>query len=152
MRRIEGSYTASVAAPALWAALSDPERLGEALPDVGLVEVHDESSFSASVRPASNLGITPLKLDLRIGERAEGERVRITGEGSSGEHRVSFDVELGLRPGGEGGCEVSWSAEVLAYGVLGSLTQRVLPMLLRDQVDIVLREAERQSKQMAGQA
>jgi carbon monoxide dehydrogenase subunit G len=149
MKQIEGSYRSGVGPQVLWAALSDPERLGEALPDVGLVEVHDAERFSASVRPSTNLGVTALALELRIAEQTEGERVRIVGDGSAGEHRVSFDVELRFAARDGGGSDVSWSAEVQAFGGLGSLTQRVLPMLLRDQVSIVLATAERQAGALA---
>lgn len=145
MMRVEGSYRAAVASDRLWAALSDPERLGGALPEVGAVDVVDADRFSAAVRPATNLGVTPLRLDVRIAERADGERVRIVGDGAGGEHRVAFDVELELSARGSDGCDVAWRAGVQAYGVLASLTQRVLPALLRDQVTLALRVAERQA-------
>jgi carbon monoxide dehydrogenase subunit G len=147
MSKVQGSYRSGAGAPGLWAALSDPERLGAALPDVREVEADGPDRFTAHVRPSTGLGATPMTLDVRIAERAEHERVRIVGDGAVGEHRVSFDVELTLRDdaAGDGGCEVAWSADVQAYGVLGSVTQRVLGMLLRDQVAIVLAEAERQA-------
>lgn len=149
MKQIEGSYRSSASPASLWGALSDPERLGEALPEVGFVDVHDADSFSANVRPSTNLGITALALDVRIAERSEGERVRILGDGVAGEHRVSFDVVLRLAAADAGRTEVTWSASVQAFGGLGSLTQRVLPMLLRDQVTIVLKAAEAQAEAVA---
>ncbi|HEY4278952.1 MAG TPA: SRPBCC domain-containing protein [Conexibacter sp.] len=146
MTTVQGSYRASAPSAALWTALSDPERLAAALPDVGVVDVQDADRFRARVRPSTGLGITPLLLDVRITERDEPTRVRISGDGAAGEHRVAFDVELTLRDDRDGpvasGCEVAWRAEVSAFGVLGSLTQRVLPMLLRDQVALVLAAAD----------
>jgi carbon monoxide dehydrogenase subunit G len=152
MMHVDGSYRAAVASEELWAALSDPVRLGEALPEVGAVDVVDADRFSASVRPATNLGVTPLRLDVHIAERAAGERVRIVGDGAGGEHRVAFDVELRLTPRGSDGCEVAWRAGVQAYGVLASLTQRVLPALLRDQVTLALRVAENHASNGSGDA
>lgn len=146
MMHVEGTHQSKAPAGALWGALSDPERLAAALPDVGLVEVESPERFSAYVRPSSALGITPLQLDVRILERAEPERVRIAGDGAAGEHRVSFDVTLRLTAADADGCSVAWAADVQAYGVLGSVTQRVLPMLLRDQVAIVLAAAEAQAQ------
>lgn len=144
IKHITGTHRAGVDASELWAALSDPERLGAALPDVRWVTADGPDAFRAGVRPSTNLGVTPLQLEVAITEREEGQRVRITGAGDGGEFRVSFDTELRLAPADEG-CEVTWSADVQAFGVLASLTQRVLPWLLRDQVTIVLRTAEEQA-------
>jgi 2-furoyl-CoA dehydrogenase large subunit len=144
--RVSGSHRAGVAAAVLWESLSDPERLGEALPEVGPVDVESPDRFSASVRPATNLGVTPLRLEVAITERDEPRRVRIVGAGVGGEHRVTFDLVLELAPV-DGGCTVDWSGEVQALGGLASLTQRVLPMLLRDQIGVVLRTAEDQSRE-----
>ncbi|HEY8583044.1 MAG TPA: SRPBCC family protein [Capillimicrobium sp.] len=144
MMRIESSYTSSAPADELWAALSDPERLGEALPGVTYVDVESPERFSATVRPATTVGITPLDLTVEVREREEGRRVRLVGDGAGGEHRVTFDVTLSLAPA-PAGCEVTWAAGVQAFGVLASLTQRILPAILRDQVTLVLRTAEEQS-------
>ena len=140
-----GTHRASVPTAEMWAALSDPERLGAALPDVRWVTAEGPDAFRAGVRPTTNVGVTPLELDVRIVERDEPRRVRITGTGDGGEFRVAFDTELTLDDIEGGGCVVSWSAEVQAFGVLASLTQRVLPWLLRDQITIVLRTAQEQA-------
>jgi carbon monoxide dehydrogenase subunit G len=148
MTQVEGSYRSAAPADALWDALSDPERLAAALPDVDSVEVESAERFSAYVRPRTGLGITPLQLDVRITELVEPASVRILGDGAAGEHRVSFDVRLVLGEGKtESSCTVFWTADVRAYGVLGSVTQRVLPMLLRDQVSLVLAAAEAQARE-----
>ena len=144
MTRIEGSYQAAAGRQALWEVLSDPERLGAALPGVALVEADGGDGFSARVRPATNVGVTPLDLEVRVLERDEGRAVRLTGDGAGGEHRVAFDVTLRLSEQ-DGGTQVDWDAAVQAFGGLASLSQRVLPALLRDQVAIALGEAERQA-------
>jgi carbon monoxide dehydrogenase subunit G len=145
MMQAQGVHRAGVDPAVLWGALSDPERLGEALPQVGPVEVESADAFAASVRPATGLGVTPLRLDVRIVEREEPRRVRIAGDGEGGEYRVAFDVTLELDAAADG-CEVRWDAQVQAFGVLASLTQRVLPMVLRDQISDVLRAAEAQTR------
>ncbi|MBA2517955.1 MAG: SRPBCC family protein [Solirubrobacterales bacterium] len=150
IKHINGTHRAAIAPEALWAALSDPERLGAALPDVRWVTADGPDVFRAGVRPSTNLGVTPLELDVRIAERDEPRRVRITGDGSGGEFRVAFDTELQLAGADDGACDVTWSAQVQAFGVLASLTQRVLPWLLRDQITLVLRTAEAQASQAAG--
>jgi carbon monoxide dehydrogenase subunit G len=146
MMHVKGSHRAGVAPAVLWDALRDPERLGEALPQAGPVEVMSADAFAATVRPATGLGVTPIRLDVRIAEREELRRVRIVGDGTGGEYRVAFDVTLVLDPEDDG-TRVSWEAGVQAFGVLASLTQRVLPMLLRDQIIDVLSAAEAQTKE-----
>ncbi len=144
-KHISGKHRAAVPPEVLWAALSDPERLGAALPDVRYVRVDGPDRFEAGVRPSTNLGATPLKLEVHIAEREEAERVRIAGTGDGGEFRVAFDVELRMRPDEDSGSEVLWTAEVQAFGAFASLTQRILPWLLRDQVTLVLEVAEDQA-------
>jgi carbon monoxide dehydrogenase subunit G len=137
---VSGRASVPVAAPALWAALSDPARLGAALPHVDGVDVHGDGRFSARARPRTGLGETPLRMDFEIVERREGEHVRIVGEGSAGENVVALAVDLDLAARGES-TEASWTADVKVRGVLASLVQRALPALVVEQVDAVLEAA-----------
>jgi carbon monoxide dehydrogenase subunit G len=75
---VSGRAVVLVAVPELWAALSDPARLGQALPHVDTVDVRDDGSFSAIARPRTGLGDTPLRM---IADQREGEHVRIVGSG-----------------------------------------------------------------------
>ena len=131
--------SSSVAAPreALWTVLSDPERLGEALPGVDHVEAEDARRFSAAVRATTALGETPLALDFEIVEERPGEYVRIDGSGRAGENLLALSVELSLAEAG-GGTDASWSADVRLRGVLASLLQRGLGSLFNEQVEAVL--------------
>jgi carbon monoxide dehydrogenase subunit G len=125
----------------LWAALSDPARLGEALPHVDVVDVRDDANFSATLRAETGLGQTPLRMDFEIADRRDGEHVRIVGSGEVGENKVWMSVELDLSAQDEGSA-ASWTADVRVRGVLGSLVQRNLPALVTDQVNGVLRVAQ----------
>src|SRR5262245_42939921 len=61
--KVSGTTAVPMAAADLWAALSDPARLGEALPHVDGVETHSADEFSAWARPRTGLGETPLRMD-----------------------------------------------------------------------------------------
>jgi carbon monoxide dehydrogenase subunit G len=130
-----------MAAADLWAALSDPARLGEALPHVDGVDTHSADEFSAWARPRTGLGETPLRMDFTVSDRREGEHVRIDGEGTAGENFVSLSVDLNLAANGDSS-EASWTADVYVRGVLASLVQRALPALLTEQVNEVLAAAQ----------
>jgi len=142
MMRIEGSRHVAAGVPALWAALSDPRRLGDALPDVEHVGVDGEDRFSVLLRPATGLGVTPLAMDFHVAERDEPRRVRITGAGRGAEHAVLVDVELSVSADGDG-AQVRWASDVRVLGVLASVGQRVLPGLVREQMALLLGAAER---------
>jgi carbon monoxide dehydrogenase subunit G len=139
---VSGTSTLSLAPADAWAALSDPARLGDAIPYVDGVDVGSDAAFSAVARPHTGLGDTPLRMDFEIADRREGEHVRILGSGLAGENYVELAVELDLSPD-DGGTRASWTADVHVRGVLASLLQRSLPGLVTDQVNAVLAAASR---------
>jgi carbon monoxide dehydrogenase subunit G len=140
---VSGRAVVPLAVPELWAALSDPARLGQALPHVDTVDVRDDGSFSAIARPRTGLGDTPLRMEFEIADRREGEHVRIVGAGLAGENTVSLNIELDLSSSNGGSSsEANWTADVRVGGVLASLVQRSLPALFTAQVNEVLAAAQ----------
>jgi hypothetical protein len=81
-------------------------------------------------------------MDFAVQDRREGEHVRITGTGRGGDHAVHLEVDVDLVPEGSGST-VRWAADVRVLGPLRSLGQRVIPGLVKGQVDGVLAAAER---------
>ena len=55
---VSGRSTVPMPVSELWAALSDPARLGDALPHVDTVDVRDDANFSATLRASTGLGQT----------------------------------------------------------------------------------------------
>jgi carbon monoxide dehydrogenase subunit G len=139
---VSGRSTVPMPVSELWAALSDPARLGDALPHVDTVDVRDDANFSATLRASTGLGQTPLRMDFEIADRREGEHVRIVGSGVAGENEVWMSVSLDLSAEGDGGSAAAWTADVRLRGVLSSLLQRNLPVLVADQIDGVLLVAQ----------
>jgi len=146
--RTGGSVQLDAPARSLWARLSDPRALEDALPSVDSVELLSADRFAARVQPATGLGTTPLHLEVTIADAREPEHVRLAGTGEGGEFATTFAVELDLSEHGNG-TEVRWSAEAHVDGVLSSLGQRVLPAILAAQVERVLRAAADQAAQPA---
>lgn len=133
-----GTTQLDVARANLWLRLSDPRTLEDVLPSIQSVERHDDDSFAVHIEPQTGLGSTPLHLEVAMLDRKENEHVRLQGSGRGGEYATSFEIEIDLDENA-GGTEVRWSAEASVDGVLGSLGQRVLPMILTSQVQQVLR-------------
>ena len=138
MSAVSGSSTVAAERELLWEVLSDPARLGAALPGVDDVSVEDSAHFSAVARPATALGETRLQMDFVIVEERRGEYVRIAGSGLAGENRIELDVELSLEDAAGGGTAARWRGEVTLRGVLGSLLQRGIGAIFNEQVEAVL--------------
>ena len=139
---VSGRSTVPMPPAELWAVLSDPARLGDALPHVDTVDVRDDANLSATVRVGTGLGQTPLRMEFEIADRREGEHVRIVGTGTAGENEVWMSVSLDLSSDDDGGSAASWNADVRIRGVLSSLLQRNLPAIVSDQIDGVLLVAQ----------
>jgi carbon monoxide dehydrogenase subunit G len=123
-----------------WSRLSDLERLGNALPAVQVVDVEQPDRFTAVFRPTTGLGSTPVTMVFDVAERSEPRRLRVIGTGGAGEYAIGLDAAFELVADGDA-TEVHWTLDTHLHGVLRSLTQRVLPELVRDQVAGVLAAA-----------
>jgi carbon monoxide dehydrogenase subunit G len=117
--------------------LSDVERLGHALPSVQAVNVESEDRFTAAFRPTTGLGATPVRMTFTVTDRQAPARLRVEGNGGATDSAVHLRCDLDLAPS-DGGTAVSWAVDAQVLGVLRSLTQRVLPSLVEDQVVEVL--------------
>jgi carbon monoxide dehydrogenase subunit G len=135
--KLEGSERLSAGRAEVWAKLSDPRSLGEALPAVESVEVDGTDEFTASFRPMTGLGATPMTVDFEVAERDEPSRLVVRGNGGGGEYAVGLTAAFELAEAGDG-TDVGWTLELHLHGVLRSLTQRVIEQLARQQVAAVL--------------
>ncbi|HEX4035985.1 MAG TPA: SRPBCC domain-containing protein [Solirubrobacteraceae bacterium] len=138
MSAVSGSSTVAAEREGLWDVLSDPARLGAALPGVEDVSVEDSTHFSAVAHPSTALGATRIQMDFEILEERRGEYVRIAGSGRAGENRVELNVELELTDAPGGGTAASWRGELMLRGVLRSLLQRGAGAIFNEQVEAVL--------------
>lgn len=120
----------------VWAKLSDPRALGEALPAVEDVAVSGEG-FEASFRPVTGIGATPMRMAFEVAEREELSRLVVSGSGGGGEYALWLRAAFELAEDGDG-TDVGWELELHLHGVLRSLTQRVIEQLARQQVAAVL--------------
>lgn len=135
--KLEGSEHIHLPPDQVWARLSDPRSLGEALPAVEEVELGSDGSFEASFRPTTGLGATPMAVAFEVAERDEPTRLVVTGHGGAAEYAVRLRAAFELAEAGD--CtDVRWTLDLHLHGVLRSLTQRVIEQLARQQVAAVL--------------
>jgi len=138
--KVVGIERLAMSSAETWSRLSDLERLGHALPAAQVVDVEQPDRFTAVFRPRTGLGVTPLTMVFTVAERSEPQRLRVTGTGGAAEYAIAVDASFELVADGDA-TQVHWSVDVHVHGVLRSLTQRVLPQLVRDQVAEVLATA-----------
>lgn len=133
----EGTEHLDLPRDEVWARLSDPRSLGEALPAVESVEIGGVDSFEATFRPTTGLGTTLMKVAFEVAERDEPSRLVVSGHGGAAEYAVRLRAAFELAEA-EGGTDVRWTLELHLHGVLRSLTQRVIEQVARQQVAAVL--------------
>jgi carbon monoxide dehydrogenase subunit G len=136
--RVSGREHVDRDAAALFGHLADPQRLGDALPAVQTVDVEGDGRFTATFRPATGLGVTPVAMAFEVVEREAPSRLRVRGRGGAAEWAAHLNVTLDVAAAGQGS-DVSWEADVRLHGPMRSLTQRVLPGLVAEQVAEVMR-------------
>jgi carbon monoxide dehydrogenase subunit G len=147
--KLEGSERLDLPRAEAWAKLSDPRSLGEALPSVEQVEVEGNDGFEASFRPLTGLGATPMTIAFEVVERAEPERLLVTGTGGGGEYALRLQASFELAEA-DGGTDVRWTLDLHLHGVLRSLTQRVIEQLARQQVATVLAAVQAPTAPVSG--
>ena len=138
--KVIGIERLPVPAADAWSRLSDLERLGHALPAAQVVDVEPPDRFDAIFWPNTGLGVTSIMMAFTVVERDEPQRLRVTGTGGAAEYAVAVDASFEL-VADDNATQVHWNVDVHVHGVLRSLTQRVLPDLVRDQVATVLATA-----------
>ena len=149
--RVTGTDELPFAPDEAFRRLSDVERLGEALPAVQAVDVEGPDRFTAAFRPTTGLGVTPVRMTFTVTERQAPARLRVAGDGGAADSAVHLRCELDLAPS-DGGTAVTWAVDAQVLGVLRSLTQRVLPALVSDQVADVMSAVRGESPERGGRA
>ena len=149
--RVTGSDHLPFGADEAFRRLSDVERLGHALPAVQAVNVESADRFTAAFRPTTGVGVTPVRMTFTVTERQAPARLRVEGDGGATDSAVHVRCDLDLAER-DGGTDVSWAVDAQVLGVLRSLTQRVLPALVSDQVADVMSAVRGESPERGGRA
>jgi carbon monoxide dehydrogenase subunit G len=124
----------------VWRSLSDPARLADALPNVSDLRVAGPGAFAATIRPETSTGVTPFDMEFRLRDLVEPERLSIAARAVQNERAMELDATLELT--GDGAATiVDWRADARLLGPLGALAQRVLPDILRNEIDLALHAA-----------
>ena len=121
--RIEGEKRFEAKPEDVYAALTDPDKIGAAFAAIDHVEA-DGDDWTVVVRPPLPGGFR-LKFSVHLEELREPEHARLRAWGKSLGGRISIDSRVDLAPA-EDGTLMRWAAEVDAAGLFSGLGSRSL--------------------------
>jgi carbon monoxide dehydrogenase subunit G len=111
---------------AVWAFVTDPEKVGHCLPDVIQVTVKDPTHFDAVV----GVGVGPVrgrftfKFELQPDEAARRMNMKIAGGGLGS--AVDLTAGADILAAAEGGTTLNWSGSAVMRGPVAAVGGRVL--------------------------
>jgi carbon monoxide dehydrogenase subunit G len=134
---LEGRCSMAARPEDLWAILDDPHRLAEIVPTLADPESAGNGALVVVARPGTGLGLAPFPVRLHVVEQRAPEWAVIRGVGASAQHAVDLTVTVRLVECGPS-TRVEWRADLRLAGVLASVGQRVVPALVRSEVEHAL--------------
>jgi carbon monoxide dehydrogenase subunit G len=140
--QIEGSTTLRVPKGVAWSVLTNPTSLMALLPASQIIGQNDKT-WSCQVNVATGLGVSPFRFLLELVDERPLEYLKITGRGYGDSNSVDVVGTLELT-GDDAGVTVRWHADVVAGGVLASVSQRSIPYVVRRHIEDLLETIERQ--------
>ena len=140
--RVEGTREFAAPREAVFAALTDPQLVAEAIPLVGNLQVQDRDRWSAEVKVPLVARAPKIRLQFEILERREPEHAQLQAHGKSmgTSVRLASSFDLAER---DGGTTLRYDADVTLGGLLGRIPDSTLEPAARRAVDALLRSVER---------
>ena len=121
-----GEEQISAAPSAVWAFITDPEKVGHCLPDVIQVTVKDPTHFDAIV----GVGVGPVrgrftfKFELQPDAAARRMNMKIAGGGLGS--AVDLTAGADVLPAADGGTTLNWRGSAVMRGPVAAVGGRVL--------------------------
>ena len=141
--KVEGERTLDAPREVVWAVLNDPAQLAGLIPGVESFEVADDRHWSAKVQVPLGLGSLKLSFDFEKLEEREPEFASLSAKGNGVGAMINMQTSFTLEPAG-GGTRMLWAADLSVAGPVGSMGQRVLQPIVKQQVNQVLGALEKQ--------
>ena len=109
----------------VYAFITDPHKMGQCLPEVQSVDVHDATSFDAVVKVAVGLVRGKFKYKVTLTPDATAKRVVV--KTSGGGMGSAVDMTATARLTGDGSrTTLAWDADAIARGPVAAVGGRVL--------------------------
>jgi hypothetical protein len=140
---VSGEKTFAAPREAVWRVLNDPASMARTMPGVESFDVHDEKRWTANVKIPLGLGGLKMKIDMNKTDEREPEHASLDIKGNGVGAMLSMKTSFDLAEA-DGGCSMTWSADVKLAGPVGAMGQRVLQPIVNQQVSHVLAALDRE--------
>jgi carbon monoxide dehydrogenase subunit G len=136
--KVEGERTFAVPREVVWNVLNSPAEMAALMPGVHSFDLIDDSHWNAQVKIPLGLGALALAIAFEKMEQRELEFARLHAKGQGVGALLNMQTSFTLEPADEAGTRMLWAAEVSVAGPVGSMGQRVLQPIVKQQVNQVL--------------
>jgi carbon monoxide dehydrogenase subunit G len=145
---VAGERTFDVPQQIVWEVLNDPARLAKTIPGVASFEVDDERRWHANCNIPLGLGSLKMRIRFEKTEEREPEYASLKAKGDGVGAIMSMQTQFQLSSSGSE-TRMHWEADVSIAGPVGSMGQRVLQPIVRQQVANVLDALDKQVQEAA---
>jgi carbon monoxide dehydrogenase subunit G len=140
---VEGERSFAAPRDVVWKVLNDPAKMAELMPGVQSFDVTDDRHWRANVKIPLGLGSLAMSIDFEKTEERAPEFASLNAKGNGVGAILRMQTSFRLSPEGEG-TKMDWAADVSIAGPVGSMGQRVLQPIVKQQVGNVLTALEKQ--------
>ena len=139
---VEGERMLQAPREVVWGVLNDPAQMAALIPGVQSFEVKDDRNWSAKVQVPLGLGSLALSFDFEKVEERELEFASLNAKGNGVGAMINMQTQFTLEPV-DGATKMLWAADLSVAGPVGSMGQRVLQPIVKQQVNQVLGALEK---------
>jgi carbon monoxide dehydrogenase subunit G len=145
---VAGERTFDAPQQIVWEVLNDPARLANTIPGVESFEVQDERNWHAQCSIPLGLGSLKMRIRFEKTEERPPEYASLKAKGDGVGAIMSMQTQFQLSSSGSETL-MRWEADVSIAGPVGSMGQRVLQPIVRQQVANVLDALDKQVQEAA---
>jgi carbon monoxide dehydrogenase subunit G len=145
---VAGERTFDVPQQIVWEVLNDPARLANTIPGVESFEVQDERNWHAQCSIPLGLGSLKMRIRFEKTDERPPEYASLKAKGDGVGAIMSMQTQFRLSSSGSETL-MRWEADVSIAGPVGSMGQRVLQPIVRQQVANVLDALDKQVQEAA---
>ncbi|MCS7142792.1 MAG: carbon monoxide dehydrogenase subunit G [Aigarchaeota archaeon] len=135
--KFEGSFQVNAPPNVVWSVVTNPNKFGQAIPDLKSLVVKDKSSFTAEFKVKLGMVGGTLKMDFKFDELNEPNHVKIVGRGTGVQSTVDLKIDLNLSKT-DSGSVVKWDADVTVGGLVASIGSRLIESVTKDKVTEII--------------
>lgn len=126
MRNYNGEYQIPASREIVWGFLTDPNKVGQCLPDVLELDVLDQNSFTATVR----VGVGPIrgkfKLTNSLTVVEEGYSSSMSVKGGGMGSGLDMSAKMDIEELGPESILLKWSSDVVVSGPIATIGGRLI--------------------------